>query len=234
MEDELHQYWKNYYEDEKQVLRGYGHENVSRTRNGIVVNPEIWDRTLDHIANIIHLEQNDAILELCCGNGMILGELAEKCGRLVGVDYSRALLNQFRENYSSDKIELINYDVNTWDFDSNQFNAIIIYFSIQHFDEKETFLLLERCINHLLPKGRILIGDIPDFDKKWSYINKPEFHRDYFQRLKNNSPMIGHWFKKEFFLAMNSCFPNTKFTIIDQPEYQINSDYRFDLLIEKV
>lgn len=228
------EYWKEYYNDDEIINKGNNlHLNISRTRNGNIISDKIWGQTIEYLKTLLNIKANTVLLELCCGNGLILGELASVYKEGYGVDYSKTLLKQFRKKYSSENINLICTDVNEFVIEKNKYDLIIIYFSIQHFNERDAFLLIEKCIDSMSLNGKIFIGDIPDLDKKWSYINKYEYHRDYFHRLVNLSPKIGNWFQKDFFLAMNSCFKETSFQVLEQPSYQINSDYRFDVLISK-
>lgn len=228
------EYWKQNFIDRNIVANSNDLQlNIARTKNGKVVNSEEWKKTIDYIINLLNINSKSVILELCCGNGVIIGELSKFAKKAVGVDYSPILLDQLKSNYNSKNIEVVCQDVKAIDLPTSEYDQIIIYFSIQHFSERDSFLLIEKCINSLKSNGKILIGDIPDEDKKWTYINKPEHHIDYFKRLKEVRPKIGNWFKKEFFYAMNDYFHNTRFEILEQPNYQINSDHCFDIIISK-
>ena len=227
-------YWKKNFND-KNIIKASDdlQINIARTKKGKRVDNEIWNKTLLYIINTLKIDSKTVLLELCCGNGVIIGELSKYCLDAYGVDYSQELLKQLNENYKRDNLNIEHFDVNLYKVDQRKFDSIIIYFSIQHFNERDTFLLVEKCIKALKPNGKILIGDIPDLDKKWEYINKPAYHIDYFKRVVNSNPKIGYWFQKKFFLAMNSCFFDVNFKILKQPDFQINSDHCFDVLIEK-
>jgi len=113
------------------------------------------------------------------------------------MDFSKKLLNDLRKQTKNKNIKLIEADALNYPLGKNKFDIIIFYFSIQHFSERDAFILIEKCIRALKKGGRFLIGDIPDNSQKWAYISKPEYHRDYFQRLKQNRPLIGTWFDKK-------------------------------------
>jgi ubiquinone/menaquinone biosynthesis C-methylase UbiE len=233
-ENEIDNYWKDNFNDDKIVNVGKDLQaNIARTKKGKSVAPEEWTKTVHSLINILNINPESNVLELCCGNGVLLGELAPFCKHAVGVDYSTKLLSQFRERYLDSNLKTILADVRKFEIEASFFNTIIIYFSIQHFDERDAFLLIEKCIKNLKKNGQIYIGDIPDLERKWNYIDKKEYHQDYFKRVVNRTPKIGYWFQKDFFRAMNSCFPQTTFQIITQPNYQINSDHCFDILIKK-
>lgn len=231
---DIDNYWKNNFNDDTVIGTGKNLQtNIARTKKGQHVSGKDWAKTIQYLANILDINKESNVLELCCGNGVLLGELAPLCQRAVGVDYSDKLLIQFKERYSFSNLKMVHSDVRTFEIEPNIFNTILIYFSIQHFNERDSFLLIENCIQNLKTNGYIYIGDIPDLEKKWSYINKKEYHQDYFKRVVNSTPKIGYWFQKDFFRAMNSCFPQVTFEIITQPHYQINSNHCFDVLIKK-
>ena len=233
-ENEIDNYWKNNFNDDKIINVGKDLQaNVARTKKGKSVTVEDWTKTIQSLISTLKINRESNVLELCCGNGVLLGELAPYCDFAVGVDYSNKLLDQFRNHYTDRNIELVFADVRNFEIKENFFNTIIIYFSIQHFDERDTFLLIKKCIKSLKKDGQIYIGDIPDLEKKWIYIDRRKYHQDYFNRVVNRKPKIGYWFQKDFFKAMNSCFPKATFQIISQPDYQINSDHCFDVLIKK-
>lgn len=227
-------YWKNNFSNESIIGKSDDIQiNIARTKGGKKVNENNWERTIHYIIENLAINKASDVLELCCGNGAVLGYVSNYCKSALGVDYSEKLLTQLRHHFKLNNLSVVVDNVLDYDIKMDAFDAIIIYFSIQHFDEREAFLLIEKCIKGLNKNGRILVGDIPDLDKKWSYVDKPEYHQDYFNRVVNSSPKIGYWFQKDFFLAMNSCFPGTTFHILEQPNYQINSDHCFDVLIHK-
>ena len=205
--------------------------NVGRTKNGNPISDEMWELTINHIKSQIELKETDDIIEFCCGNGMVLGELSKISKSAFGIDYSEKLLEQLNNNYSDVKYDWS--DVTKYDLKDTIYDKMIMYFSAQHFDERELIELIKKMLNNLKGDGIILIGDIPDESKKWDYINTPEYKTDYFRRIVNKNPMIGNWYSKEWFLSLNHFLLDTEVVVVEQPEFMINSDWRFDVLIKK-
>jgi ubiquinone/menaquinone biosynthesis C-methylase UbiE len=229
------EYWENYYNDDNIIGSKDFQKNIGRTKSGITIKKEIWKKTLNDIETLLSLNATTSeVLELCCGNGQIIGEIASKCKNATGVDYSKKLLVQLKSNYGN-SVKTIHSNVLKASFKKESFHIIIIYFALQHFTEKETVRLIQKAVGWLKKGGKIYLGDIPNEVKKWEYINKPEYKKDYIQRVIDNRPMIGNWFHPDFFLAIGSFFNDKKIDvkIIKQPDYQINSDNRFDVLIKK-
>jgi len=224
-------YWYNYYNNYSIVGNQDLQKNVGRTKNGQSIKSSVWKQTVNYIKEIAVLNEEDVLLELCCGNGQIIGYLADYCKSAIGVDFSNQLLKQLNNNFP--KVTTLNKDVLELEFEPEKFNSIIFYFSIQHFTERESLLIIKKAIDWLKVGGTLLIGDIPNELKKWDYINKPQYQKDYLQRVLANEPMIGNWFNPGFFRALTSIFTNIESTLKPQPSYQINSAYRYDVLIKK-
>ncbi len=225
-------YWKNYYENGKIVNTTNFQKNVGRTKKGVPITDELWGKTIKYIKSLLSINSSTDIIELCCGNGQVIGKLSSKCKTAIGVDFSDKLLKQM-ENQFGGKVKPIKSDVLDISFENESFDVVIIYFSIQHFNEKETIVLVEHALSWLRQGGRLFIGDIPNELKKWEYLDKPSYRENYITRVLNDTPMIGNWFQPEFFNSLVAYFKNITVRIIDQPSYQINSDYRYDVLIEK-
>lgn len=226
------QYWKKYYEDEKNVCSNDLQKNIGRTKGGVSISNELWNKTINDIENLLSINESLEVVELCCGNGQIIGNIAPKCKRAIGVDYSNSLLMQMSDRFNG-LVKSLHSDVMEVSFDKESIDVVIIYFALQHFGEKETIQIVNKSLNWLRKGGKLFIGDIPNELKKWKYINQPEYRKDYLLRVLNDKPMIGHWYQPEFFSALSSYFSDISVKIIEQPNYHINSSYRFDVLIEK-
>ena len=227
-------YWQQNFNDEKVVASAEDLQiNIARTKKGVRISDSDWIKTLEYIKELIEFSSDHYILELCCGNGVIIGELSKKCKVAVGVDYSEILLNQLKSQFNNESLKCYHADVLEFSYKGRSFDSVIIYFSIQHFSPSETIKLVEKALSVLKPGGSLLIGDVPDEDKKWQYINKPKYIKDFYSRTLNGNPKIGFWFKKDFFLNMKYYFEGIDIKAISQPLYQINSDHCFDILIKK-
>jgi len=227
------EFWEDYYNDDKIVGSDDFQKNVGRTKSGVTIPKKIWKKTLQDIEKLLNINKKTSeILELCCGNGQIIGNLSPKCKKAIGVDYSEKLLDQLKIKFGNSVITICS-NVLDVSFKNDSFNVIIMYFAIQHFNEKEAVQIIEKSIGWLKNGGKLYIGDIPNEVKKWEYINTKEYRKDYIQRVIENRPMIGNWFQPDFFKAIGSYINNIDVKIIEQPPYHINSSNRFDVLIEK-
>lgn len=223
------EYWRSFYNDINAA--GDAQQRVFRTKGGESVNEEVWSATLDHIAKITSIKSNHRLLEPCCGNGLISGHFSKSGVESYGIDFSSQLIEEATEQFPN--LHLTEADVLEARFPLPEFDVIIIYFSIQYFNEKEALQLIAKCTQHLTTGGKLFIGDIPDDGRKWAYLSKPEYRKDYLDRIMRSEPLIGNWFQREFFEAIGDWL-SVEIEVLDQPEWQINAAYRFDCLITKL
>jgi len=228
----LTDFWLKYYTSDEVVGHENLQQNVGRTKNGTPISDNNWKKSIKHIKNQIDLKESDDILEICCGNGMVIGELSKECKSAKGIDYSDKLLKQLIKKYPN--VACFWEDAIECSLDENSHDKVILYFAAQHFGESDLVKLIKKMIDTTKLGGKILIGDIPDESKKWEYILKPEHKYDYFNRVENGTPMIGNWYSKDWFLALKEYIPNVYIEVYSQPNFMINSDWRFDVIITKL
>lgn len=228
----LGSFWHKYYNSDDVVGNQNPQQNVGRTKSGKPISDIEWRKSIEHIKSQIDLQKSDDVLEVCCGNGMVIGELSNECRFATGVDYSDKLLKQLIKRYP--KVACFWENVMEYDFEYNRHDKVILYFAAQHFDESDLLKLIRRMIYTTKPGGTILIGDVPNESEKWNYIQKPEHKYDYFNRLLEGVPMIGNWYSKDWFLALQYYLPNIEVEVMEQPDFMINSNWRFDVIIKKL
>lgn len=226
-------YWLDYWNKHATNLEGLSsQERVLRTKKKQPINNADWDKTLNIIDANINIKQNETILDLCAGNGLLAKHFAKKCKSVYAVDFSKDLLKEIDDsNYSN--IKTINKDMRLVEFEQDKFDKIIIYAGIQYISVTETIELFEKIKKWLKPQGTIYIGDIPDENKIWSFFNNKERREIYFENKKNNKQIVGTWFTKEFFGNLSEYIGFSSCKIINQDDFMIYSHFRFDIKIIK-
>ena len=111
--------------------------------------------------------------------------------------------------------------------------AKIIIFGIQDFAEQEAIELIGKCKNWLKPGGKLLVGDIPELEKKWEFYSTKKYRVNYISSIIKDEPIIGTWFSREFYKSVGEYYNFSETNIIDQEEFMINHNIRFDVLYEK-
>ena len=91
-------FWEKYYMMDLVVGNENPQKNIGRTKSGSPITGEVWKQSIQYIKSQIGLKITDDILEVCCGNGMVIGELSKYCNSAKGIDFSEKLINQLNQN----------------------------------------------------------------------------------------------------------------------------------------
>ena len=127
----------------KKIIDGYDAWAYQYDNN---INPT---RDLDKIATIKSLSKLKFfnVLELGCGSGKNTEWLITKADRLVGLDFSKNMLNLARNKIKTDKVSFINTDLNDdWPVDDNSFDLATINLTLEHIK------ILDHIFNSLFMK----------------------------------------------------------------------------------
>ena len=185
-----------------------------------------------HIADKLELKSTDAVLDVCCGNGVLTNMISNNVQKIVGVDFSENLINNARSNYPY--IEFHQADAEDLSkLDIVFFDKIYLQFSYQYFSQpNQGKKVIAEMLKLLKSGGLIFIGDIPNHEKKWNYYNT--FLKRFYRitsvwRGKNE---MGKFWKKEELDSICAEL-NVKGNYIKQDEKLPYFDYRFDYLIKK-
>lgn len=225
-------YWTTYWTTNQITENEHPHCQVGRTVNKVPIDHQNWEFHLNQIEQILNLNPSDTLIDLCAGNGLITMPLSLKCQSVTAVDISKTLLEKIDTNlYPS--ITVITGDVRNINLPSTAFSKGLMYGALQYFNECESIGIFEKIYQSLMQGGEFLVGDIPDIDRLFVFHNKPEWVKAYFDSVKNNTPAVGNWFKKEILLEMAKYIGFNDARILSQHPDLINSHYRFDLLLTK-
>ncbi|HEX9620807.1 MAG TPA: class I SAM-dependent methyltransferase [Polyangiaceae bacterium] len=102
------------------------------------------------------VESGGPVLELGCGTGRVLLEVARRGVACTGLDSSEAMLNVLREKPGAEKLELHRTAMQNFDFGARRFALVFSAFrAFQHlYGVDEQLACLERVRRHLAPGGR--------------------------------------------------------------------------------
>lgn len=223
-------YWREYWEKVHSTGTNNPQVQVARTRMGQPIDQESWNMTLNYVEELLEVNAQDTILDACGGNGLFAARFQEVCHHTVVVDINAELLRNIV--MKSSKIQTINLDLITFlKLNKSKFDKILFYAAIQYFSELETLQILEKFKEILTPGGIVFIGDIPNFYKRDSFMESENRYIRYFKSLQEGRESIGTWFTFEWLSALCDYLGFESCTLKIQPEYQIYSDFRFDVLI---
>jgi demethylmenaquinone methyltransferase/2-methoxy-6-polyprenyl-1,4-benzoquinol methylase len=110
----------------------------------------------------LHLQPGQTVLDIACGTGRNFPLILEKigpAGRLVGVDYTAAMLARARQRVAREgwkNVELIQADAARIDL-GRKFDAVLCTLAIGVIPDYRG--ALDRMVTHLKPGGWLAIGD---------------------------------------------------------------------------
>ena len=228
-------YWKNYWNSVP--LDICEQSQVGRTVKKVPISDVFFEKTFDWVVQKMQINKQSNMLELCCGNGVWTIPFAKQAKHITAIDFSRPLLDVLKRKCSSENVRNVDIKLqNILEIKSQDYkfiSHIFLYFAIQHFSEKETVFLFETAYSILRNRGGVFyIGDIPDREKLWDFANTKEYVKMYFDSIKNETPAVGTFFIKDDLMKLAEYIGFSKWELIEQPDWQINSSYRFDMKLE--
>lgn len=135
------------------------------------------------------------VLELACGSGQGLGFLAAKARRIIGGDYSEALLRIAHRHYGG-RVPLVQLDAHMLPFRDGSFDVLIIYEAIYYLTDPD--MCLDECRRVLRDRGVVLICTV---NKEWSGFNPSPFSTRYFAVRELGELLIRQGFSVELYCA---------------------------------
>ncbi len=155
-----------------------------KTDADVIDDPQITSREVDLLQEILNLETDAHILDLCCGQGRHTLELRQRgFANIQGLDRSRYLINRARQSAKqrSLQIRFREGDARKLPFQKDEFDTVLIlgnsfgYFSTIEDDER----VLGEVHRVLKPSGTILL-DVTDGEymrshfqaRSWEWIDK--------------------------------------------------------------
>tara|TARA_B100000767_G_C19678245_1_gene498365 strand:- start:350 stop:1084 length:735 start_codon:yes stop_codon:yes gene_type:complete len=138
----------------------------------------------------LNLSDKNIILDIGCGCGSVLYRTIDyilKNNKNIYLNDSKKVLNQVIKKFDNHpNIKFIDGKFPDVKLDNNiKFDAIILYSIIHYIDEDNIFNFLDYVLDRLQPKGSLLIGDIPNIDKKERF-NKSNFGRLFNAKWQEN------------------------------------------------
>lgn len=123
------------------------------------------------IGDLLRVGKDEDVLDLCCGNGLVTVRVAERAHSVVGVDFSRTLLQQARSGFTRDNITYLEGDARnlTAAIGNRVFHKAYISAAFQYFDREMGADVLRGLHAAVVPGGQVAILDIPDKGRKLAH-----------------------------------------------------------------
>lgn len=227
--------WQRYYQDyplqfdTSEYLKQTGH-----TLQGKPISQEQFDLILGDMRKHLALERDDALLDLCCGNGIFTRELAKKCRHVAAVDFSEPLLNVAERDHIAPNLHYYLMDVSKIQADSaftaTPFSKVVMCAALQYFDKTQLDHLLGTLKQITEDGRRIVFLLIPDKRKKWAFYKTFSQRIRHLYRLVRGAEVMGTWWDPRDIESVCSKH-GLKCTFYQMDERLHPSQYRFHVVI---
>jgi ubiquinone/menaquinone biosynthesis C-methylase UbiE len=207
---------------------------VGRTVSGMPVAEATLNAIITDVGCKLHLDKNDTLLDVCCGNGVLTHAFSKTCHSVVGVDVSHVQIESAKRSYSSDNIQYFECDAIALSRTvQKRFSKVLLYFSFQYFDTyRKGERVIEEMLRVLQPNGMLLIGDVPEKERICNY-----YHMFYKRALYCILLCAGHAKHGKFWSIdeISSICHKNNATVrrLDQPVHLPYARYRCDFLITR-
>ncbi|KAL9925752.1 ubiquinone biosynthesis O-methyltransferase, mitochondrial isoform X2 [Glossina fuscipes] len=152
-----------------QALHSLNSIRVPFIRDGLVARGSIDAKAV----STTHVLENQQILEVGCGGGILTEHLARLDAKVTGIDLSDALINVAREHLKKQAnarlLENITYKIEPIEIHvkdkCNFYDAVVISEVLEHIDDKVAFLTA--CVHSVKPGGSVFITTLNQTIPMW-------------------------------------------------------------------
>ncbi len=232
------EFWGSYRRDDGDEAPDLFRQ-VGRTIAGKAISESAFTLLVERIVDLLALRAEDRLLDLCCGNGLVTFELAQRAASVDAVDFAEHLIETARRVKQANNIVYRVGDVSAG-IDSCLptdcplpgkvlMNAALAYFSPSQ---------LEHLLQGIAARSggaalRVLLTDVPDDGLKWNFYNTPERREAYLVASRNPDAMhdgMGRWWRRDE-VAQVASATGFELEIVGQPDAL--SNYRIDIVLTK-
>ena len=204
---------------------------VKRTVNGLPISEDQIGMIVDAVCDGLALNEEDRLLDLCCGNGALTDRLFARCAGGLGVDYSEYLIDVAQEYFSRppERIYRLNDAVAYLRMESDPaaFTKAACYGSFQYLAPDQAHEFLATLRRRFTGIRRLFIGNIPDKQRIANFYTQ----NNYSPGIENDhtSP-IGIWRScDEFERLAGECGWLARFSRMPKEYYAAH--YRYDAIL---
>lgn len=187
-----------------------------------------WNDLSQDVLSKLSLEANErmTILDVGCGNGLLLSKIADRFSECYGVDYSHSMIAKAKELLPSG--QFYQSDAQNLNFNDKTFDRVLSYSIFHYFPSYEYALsVILQMIRVTKVNGVVLIGDLLDSEFEADIKGKSDL------AYEEKIPLIHRYSQWRFYdferLASDLKEHVKKVEILSQPTSFPLSSYRKDL-----
>ena len=205
---------------------------IGKTQFGVPVGAEQLDLLVAHLADSLGVDAASNGVDLGCGNGVVTRRLAERLGRVVGFDYSAALLQTAQTHNAAPNVAYRSADLTEATqlvLPEGRFDVAWSVEVVQNLDPASLTALLRRLREVLSPGFRFLASGIPDIARIRAFYDTDERWAWHLENESAGREQMGRWWSADE-LAGVAAAAGVEVEIRPLPVAYYTSHYRFDAL----
>ena len=203
---------------------------VCRTVNGKPVEEDDILLIVSQITKYLKFDENDVLLDLCCGNGALSNYLFNNIKGYLGVDFSEYLISVAKNNFETNTHSFLVQDAVKFvqDFkDPLIFHKALCYGAFSYFDDTNAEVLLRLIFERFSNISKIFVGNLPDRNLADYFYIDPTIKNKY---MDDPQSSLGIWRTKDQLSKIaNDCGWNAEFSVMPKEFYAAH--YRHDLIL---
>ena len=134
---------------------------------------------LQILVELSEVDNEDSVLDVACGPGMVACEFAKHSNRVTGIDITPAMIEQAAKRQEEQKLDNLEWHVGNavpLPYADNTFSLVLTRYSFHHLLKPEEALL--EMIRVCRPGGRVMVADVAVESSKSDAYDKLEILRD--------------------------------------------------------
>lgn len=209
---------------------------VGRTIDRKPISRDAYQLMIERTSQLLELQPEDLLLELCCGNGLVTFDLAERVRKINAVDFAEHLIAAAKKLKSRANIQYFCADsreaIEACREDNFYPTKILMNAALAYFDVPDLKALLAGLLQH--NQGRdflALFTDVPNQEWMRRFYDTPERFARFTEnqkRAENDNDGLGKWWDPQELRELTKDL-GLEVSIRSQPE--MLSNYRMDVLI---
>lgn len=209
---------------------------VGHTASGKPISHAEFETLLANIETSLRLEPSHQLLDVCCGNGYLSSHIAQKVGKIVGVDLSAGLIEVARRHHAQcgetyhvlDALQIGSLASLT----DIRFDRILLYAALQHLPSDSLERLLGGMGAIAAPSHVIMLGFVPDRALRWRFYDTLLKKLRHFGRRLRGREMIGTWWDRKA-IARTAARLGYECRFEPMPAGTSGAHYRFNIILER-
>ena len=232
-------YWRTFWQEYPEHAESNAYlKQVGKTVSGVPITEKQLQTLIRTVKEGLQLQEEDRVLDLCCGNGIITQAIAKGCDFVLGIDFSRPLIEVAKKQHFHENIRYVQMDARRIgelaDEYRSSFTKTLWYEALGFFNRNEFESVLKAILELSTPDPIIFVGSILDRARIWNFFNT--FRRKWFYitriLLLRQEVGLGRWWRASEIERI--CWAQGLETRVQYQDSSLHTaHYRFDMTISR-